>query len=271
MRRGLPFGIQKHWPGAVGLLAFLALWQVGALTTDPIILPSPLSTGKALVRLTTEGRVAGAALATALHTLGGFGLAAALGGALGLGAGLSATVRRMLAPVVTIVQGVPQIAWIVLALLWFGSNSATTPVFTVAVGVLPVIFAAVVSGVSTADRPLLEMARSFSVPKAMLLTDIYLPHLVSYLFPAVTAGLGIGWKVAVMAELMAGADRGVGAGLARARTNLEVADAFAWIAVIVVMMFGLEYLVLHPLRRWLEPWRTGQGEGGRRGAEAEIG
>jgi NitT/TauT family transport system permease protein len=242
---------------------------VGALTTDPIILPSPGATAKALVRLAADGRVAGAALATALHTLGGFGLAAAAGGLFGLAAGLSATVRRMLAPVVTIVQGVPQIAWIVLALLWFGPSSAATPIFTVAVGVLPVIFAAVVSGISTAERPLIEMARTYQTPKALLLTDIYLPHLISYLFPAVTAGLGIGWKVAVMAELMAGADRGVGAGLARARTNLEVADAFAWIAIIVVMMFGLEYLVLHPLRRWLEPWRAGEGEGGRRRAEAD--
>lgn len=261
---------RKLWPGAVGLLGFLALWQVGALTTDPIILPSPGATAQALVRLAAEGKVVGAALSTALHTLGGFGLAAALGGTLGLAAGLSATVRRMLAPVVTIVQGVPQIAWIVLALLWFGPSSATTPVFTVAVGVLPVIFAAVVSGVSTAERPLLEMARTYRVPRSMLLTDIYLPHLVSYLSPAVTAGLGIGWKVAVMAELMAGADRGIGAGLARARTNLEVAEAFAWIAVVVLMMFGLEYLILHPLRRWLEPWRSEQGEGGERHADAEI-
>ncbi|HWI62623.1 MAG TPA: ABC transporter permease subunit [Symbiobacteriaceae bacterium] len=256
---------QRFWPGAVGLLGFFALWQLGAALTDPIILPSPMQTLTALGRLTAGGRVAQAALATAGHTLGGFGAAAAIGGALGLAAGLSTVLRRMWAPVVTILQGIPQIAWIVLALLWFGPSSSATPVFTVAVAVLPVIFAAVVSGVAATDRALVEMARSFRAPRSQLLTDLYLPHLISYLFPAVTAGLGIGWKVAVMAELMAGADSGVGAGLARARTNLEVAEAMAWIAVVVLMMFGLEYLILHPLRRRLEPWRE---RGGERRAEA---
>ena len=258
---------QRFWPGALGLLGFVALWQAGALMTDPIILPSPGATLQALGRLAAEGRVLRAALATAMHTLGGFGAAAALGGALGIGAGLVPTLRRMLAPVVTILQGIPQIAWIVLALLWFGPGSAATPVFTVAVGVLPVIFAAAVSGVAAADRTLVEMARSFSAPRSLLLADVYLPHLVSYLYPAATAGLGIGWKVAVMAELMSGADRGVGAGLARARTNLEVAEAMAWIAVVVLLMFGVEYLLLHPLRRRLEPWREAAGERGRGGAE----
>jgi NitT/TauT family transport system permease protein len=258
------------WPGAVGLLAFLALWQLGALLTDPIILPSPWATLKALVRLAGEGRVARAALATAAHTLGGFGVAALLGGALGLAAGVRPLIRRMLAPIVTILQGIPQIAWIVLALLWFGPSSGATPVFTVAVAVLPVVFAATVGGVGTLDRTLSEMARSFRAPRSLLLSDLYLPHLLSYLFPAATAGLGIAWKVAVMAELMAGSDAGVGAGLARARTNLEVDGAMAWIAVVVLLMFAVEYLILAPLQRRLEPWRAGAAE--RRGStHAEAG
>jgi hypothetical protein len=41
-----------------------------------------------------------------------------------------------------------------------------------------------------------------------------------------------------------------------ARINLDTAAAMAWIAVAVLLMFTFEYLVLHPLKRALEPWRT---------------
>jgi NitT/TauT family transport system permease protein len=80
------------------------------------------------------------------------------------------------------------------------------------------------------------------------------PQLVSYLFPSLVTGLAIGWKVAVMAELLGGSG-GIGAGLAVARTNLDTAAILAWIAALATMLFAFEYLVLHPLKRRLEPWR----------------
>jgi hypothetical protein len=60
--------------------------------------------------------------------------------------------------------------------------------------------------------------------------------------------------VALMAELLA-ANSGIGAKLGMARINLDTAAAMAWIAVAVLLMFTFEYVVLHPLKRWLEPWR----------------
>lgn len=256
--------IQATWAEALGLAAFGLLWQVGATLAGPLILPSPADTFRALVGLAASGRLAAMALTTAQHTLAGFGLAFLLGGVLGTAAGLLPVLRRMLWPVVSVIQGIPQVAWILLAMFWFGTTAAATPVFTVAVAVLPVVFAPVVEGVGTADPALLAMARAFRAPRRVLLADLYLPHLLSYLFPAATTGLGIAWKVAVMAELMTG-DRGVGAGLASARVNLQTADAMAWIAVVVLMLFGVEYLLLRPLKQWLEPWRyardsAGEGE-----------
>lgn len=246
--------VRATWAEALGLVGFLALWHLGAALSSPLILPSPQATLAAFLQLATGGKLAVMAAATAAHTLAGFGLAALLGAALGVGAGLAPVFRRMLSPVVSVLQGIPQIAWILLAMFWFGTSSRATPVFTVAVAVLPVIFASAVEGVGTTDRALLAMARAFRAPRRVMLADIYLPHLLSYLFPAVTTGLGIAWKVAVMAELMT-SDLGVGAGLASARVNLQTADAMAWIAAVVLMLFGVEYLVLQPVKRWLEPWR----------------
>jgi NitT/TauT family transport system permease protein len=244
----------RRWLGFVGVGLFLLGWHLAALRYNPVILPSPYETALALAQLVRAGHVTTAALMTCLHVLAGFGAAVLLGSVLGTLAGSSVTVRQIIGPVVTIVQGIPPIAWIVLALLWFGMDGGT-PIFTVAAATLPIVFMGALEGTRAVDRNLLEMGRVFQAPRRVLITDIYLPHLLSYLFPVVVAGLGIAWKVALMSELLA-ADRGIGALLGVARINLDTAAAMAWIAVAVLLMFTFEYLVLHPLKRALEPWRT---------------
>ncbi len=264
---------RARWVSSLGLLLFLLLWQWGASLYNPIILPSPRETLAALLHLVATGQVTEAAAATAIRTLGGFAIACLAGGSLGVAAGLQPVVRRLVWPVVTVLQGMPPIAWIVLALIWFGTGSGT-PIFTVAVATLPIVFVGAVEGVRTADRSLLEMARSFQTPPGMLFWDLYLPHLLSYLFPAVVAGLAVAWKVAVMAELLA-TDTGIGAGLAAARVNLDTARALAWVAVVVGLLFAFEYAVLHPLKRRLEPWRQTElaagGGAGSAGAQPDVG
>jgi NitT/TauT family transport system permease protein len=195
---------------------------------------------------------------TVEHALGGFALAALLGIAAGLGAGLNPLWRRAMWPIVSLLQGMPVIAWIVLSLLWFGTGDSP-PVLAVGLSCLPIVFVGAIQGVATVDRNLLQMARSFRAPLSLLLRDLYLPHLLSYLFPALLSGLGIAWKVALTAELLA-ADKGIGADFGMARVNLNMAEAMAWVLVMLALMFAFEYLVVHPLQRWLEPWRREKPE-----------
>lgn len=243
-------------PELLGLSAFLTLWQLAAKHYSSVVLPSPLETLMALKNLVATDKLISAVLATTLHTFSGFAIAALFGSVLGISAGLQPWFGRSIAPAVTALQGIPPIAWIVLALLWFGSGSATS-VFTVTVATLPVVFISAVEGMQTINTQLLEMASLFRAPKQILLLDLYLPHLLSYLFPSLAAGLGLAWRVGVMSELLS-AETGIGAEINLARINLETAEVMAWIIVVVVLILTSEYLILRPLRRWLEPWRKSE-------------
>jgi NitT/TauT family transport system permease protein len=108
--------------------------------------------------------------------------------------------------------GVPPIAWIVLALLWFGATDMT-PIFTVFIACFPIVFVGALQGARTLDSHLRDMASAFRLPPWMKFTDVYLPHIFSYVFPAWISALGMSWKIVVMAELLATSD-GVGAALA---------------------------------------------------------
>ncbi|VEP18368.1 NitT/TauT family transport system permease protein [Hyella patelloides LEGE 07179] len=240
-------------PELVGLAIFLILWQLGAMQYGSIVLPSPRETGIAIGRLATTGQLGDALLTTSFHLLAAFTIAVLLGIFLGIIAGIKLWFKKAISPIISALQGIPPIAWIVLALLWFGTGNAV-PIFTITVATLPIMFIGAVEAIQTFPTPLLEMASLFRTPQNVLLTDLYFPHLLSYIFPSLVAGLGLAWRVAVMAELLS-SETGIGAELNLARINLDTDEVMAWIAIVVVSIWIGEYLILRPLRYLLEPWR----------------
>jgi len=238
---------------ALSLALLLALWEIGHRAYGTLVLPSPGETFAALWQLTRDGRMLPAVLETGRNALGGFAAALVIGAALGALAGRSGAMRLLLQPVATLMLGVPAIAWVVLSLLWFGGTGFAV-MFTVLVTGAPIVFAGAAQGVRTRDGGLDRMARSFRVPARVLVTDVYLPHMLSYLFPALATALATSWKVAVMTELLAGTG-GIGDGLATARVNVDTVKAMAWILAVVVLLLAVERLLLEPVRRRVEAWR----------------
>lgn len=109
-------------------------------------------------------------------------------------------------------------------------------------------------GARTLDEHYRVLADAFRLPPLMRFTDVYLPHVLSYLFPAWIIALGLSWKIVVMAELLA-TDDGVGAALAVSRAHLDTAATMAWISAVVILLLLVEYLLLEPIKRELERWR----------------
>lgn len=240
--------------GVPGVALLLAAWQAISMIWGPFVLASPLDTARALIALGRDGTLARAAAHTAVAALGGFAAGAALGISLGLAAGLSPRLGRALAPAVTVILGVPPIAWVVLSLLWFGPGSLG-PMMTTTLTTFPIIFAGTMQGARTLDHAIEDMARAFGAGRAVSFFDVRLPHVFSYLFPALATAHGIAWKATVMAEVM-GSGTGIGGELALARTNLDLPAAMALIVLAVALLMLIDAMILDPLQRRVERWRA---------------
>ena len=247
------------WGAVSALLLFVALWEYGHQVYGSLILPSPVETLQALKGLYDEGIAVPASIITAKRAMLGFVLAAGVGSILGIAAGLSMTAARAMRPIVTVMLGVPPITWVVLALMWFGMGGGSA-VFTVVVTTLPITFSGAMMGTHTLDQGLRDMARSYETPFRMMLWDVHLPHVLSYLFPAWVTGLGMAWKIAVMAELLSTTD-GIGGEMALTRISIDTAGTLALLLCVLGMLMTVEYLLLEPIRRKLEPWRNAGGQG----------
>lgn len=256
LRRRLAATLDYLWQGwgaAASVLLFFALWEWGAQHYGELLLPGPLATLARIGEMRADEAVVAALLDSARRTLYGFGAAALAGSLLGMLAGLSMTAAMASRPLITLLLGMPPIAWLVLAMLWFQTGDAT-PVFTVFVACLPIVFAAAMQGARTLDSQLHDVARMLRLPWWMRLADVYLPHMLSWLFPAWITALGVSWKVVVMAELMSDSG-GVGTAMAVARAQLDSVATMSWVVLVLALLLATEYLLLEPFKRHAERWR----------------
>ena len=250
----LPGYLWGGWGAIASLLLLVALWEFLAGLYGPLVLPTPLETADTLRQFAASGGPLWPTLViSARRALAGLALAVGLGSVAGVAAGVSMTASMMARPWVTVLLGTPPIAWLVLAMLWFGTGDGT-PVFTVFIASFPVVFAGGMQGARALEQRWRDLSQVFALPWHMRVTDIYLPHVISYLFPAWIVALGSSWRVVVMAELLASSD-GVGAALASSRAQLDMPATLAWIGAVVLLLLALEYLLLEPVKREIERWR----------------
>jgi sulfonate transport system permease protein len=198
----------------VGLIVpalLLVIWQVATATTgffSPSQLPPPGDVISALGGLLRHGALWTHLKASLLRVVLGYLAGAATALALGSLVGLSAIVRRLLAPTVAAFRTVPSLAWVPLLLLWFGIDE-TPKILMVAIGAFFPIYTTTASALSHIDSQLLEVGRAYGRHGAMLLMTVMLPAAAPELVNGLRLGLANAWLFVVAAELIA-SSKGLG-------------------------------------------------------------
>ena len=251
--KDFPVYLWSVWSSISSILLFFALWDFGNQLYGNLVLPSPKETIQTLFYMINEPKVIENIFITIKRAFFGFSISLIFGSLLGLLAGLFVTASMMSRPIVTILVGMPPIAWIVLAMIWFGMSD-TTVIFTVVIASFPIVFVGALQGTRTLEGNLKQMADSFNLPFKMKMFDLYFPHIFSYIFPAWISALGMAWKIVVMAELLSAND-GIGSALAIARSQLDTPVALALVVIMIAILLLIEYIILEPIKREVESWR----------------
>lgn len=234
----------------LGLGIFISGWQIAAIYIGAsIILPPPLEVIGITRNLLATPRFWISAQATILRVLEGFSFSLVVSVILGLGGGLSNRFRSLISPFILFMQSVPVLSVILILLVWFGSQRV--PVVTPILMTLPVMTQAVIEGVRGVDPLLIQMAHSYQVPLRRQIRHIYLPSLLPGLFAGASASLGLSWKVAIAAEVLAQPNPGIGTAMQRAKTFLETGEVFAW-TLLAVALSGITQGIFTLLAR---TWR----------------
>lgn len=229
------------------LIFWLLVWQGANLfISNDILFAGPWDVLSALgrqIRTADFWRT----LAASFSRIGaGFLAAAALGIFLGAAAGRFSALEDFLAPVMLLFKSVPVASFVILALIWIGSDRLS--VFISFVVVLPILYTSTLIGLKSADPKLLEMCRVYRVPVIRQIEAVYLPALLPHLLSSADSAIGLAIKSGVAAEVIGVPDYSVGGELYMAKIYLNTADLFAWTLVIIAAAWMLEHL----LRKFLK-------------------
>lgn len=242
-------------------LLLLLLWQVsstlGVLPSDKI--PSPAQIISGIKELALVGLPAGSSLfmhcyESLLRVAAGFIAAVALGITSGILIGWLRFLRNMLTPVIETIRPIPPLAWIPLAILWFGIGFKSAA-FIIFLGCFFPILLSTISGVLSVDKILIEAAKTLGARENKIFSNVLVPAATPSIFTGIRIGLGIGWMTLVAAEFT-GVKSGYGLGyMIMVARDIQRPDLVIGGMAIIGLMGYLLDAALRKLEARMLKWR----------------
>lgn len=254
--------MKKILSRAAVIVFWLLVWQSAAMWVDNrILLAGPTDV---CVRILEElGRIEfyASAAGSIMRIITGFLLGMILGAAVGACAFFWHMAERLLEPVVAAMKSVPVAAFVVLVLIWSGSENLAVPISFLVV--FPYFYTQTMTGLAETDAAQLAFARVCGMRKRNRLLYVYRSALAPYLLGAVRVTIGMSFKSGIAAEVIGIPEFAIGTRLYMSKVYLDTAGVLAWTVVIVLLSFLCEKIMFFLLKGLLEmhiPPLTGHGK-----------
>lgn len=240
----------------ITLLAVVLIWYLLSYWTSQyrnITFPTPAQTLDRLIKLlqgqllyehTIYSHLAG----SFSRWVAGYLIAVVSGLVLGVICGLSRLAHRIIMPIVYVVQLIPGLAWIPVALLLFGIGSKAT-IFMIAVTALAPIIINVAGGIREVPAIYVKAARMMGATQFRIFYSVIIPASVIPVINGLRIGLANGWRVLIAAEMIVGMGLGLGYSIIQSRWSLDFEAAFVSIIVICAVGLFIEKVVFGAIER----------------------
>ena len=242
--------LRQSLPGIAIIVLLLAAWWALVGATGSVIFPTPWQVVTGTLELARDGTLwmhIGASLG---RVAAGFLLAVAVAVPLGLWMGWVRGAYDTLNPLFQILRPISPIAWIPIAILWFGVGNAS-PIYLIFISSVFPMIVQTVAGVHTIEKRYLRAAENFGVSRYTLFTQVVIPAVLPQVIVGMRIGLGVAWLVVVAAEMIA-LHSGLGYLIIDSRNAGNRYD----LVVAGMVIIGVTGLLLDTLMRRLEALRS---------------
>jgi len=243
---GLRKALPKALPSIAVLAALVAAWWLIVIATASVIFPTPWQVVRGIVELIADGTLLQHIGASLLRVGIGFALAVAVALPLGLWMGWVRGAYITFNPLFQILRPISPIAWIPIAILWFGVGD-TSPIFLIFISSVFPMVVQTTAGVHTIERRYLQAAENFGVSRYTLFRRVIIPAVLPQIIVGMRIGLGVAWLVVVAAEMIA-----LRSGLGYLIIDSRNAGNRYDLVVAGMIMIGLIGLLLDGIMRLLE-------------------
>ena len=235
-------------PSLFALLAFgllCLLWHLAARYSgwSDQVFPGPLKVLTAMGELISNGTLLKHSVASLFRVTAGFYLAVFLGIPLGIILGRMKIAKQLLNPIIQFLRPISPLAWIPLAMLWFGIGDKPAIFLIFLSSFFPLVVSTAIAADSI-DPTFFQVASNFNFSRIEVVTKIVIPGMLPDVITALRITITIAWLVVVAAEMIA-VRSGLGYFILDARNALRM--DYVMNAMIVIGIIGL--LLDHIMRR----------------------
>ena len=247
--------------GALAIFVLLfVVWEVAVRVTGvkEYLLPPPSKVWTEFWK--RHELVAGGAWVTTQEILAGYALAVIVSIPLALAVAYSRFMEQAVYPVIVFLQIIPKIAIAPLFIIWFGFGFAPKLLLVFLLSFFPIVVSSI-AGFKSADRDVLDFARTTGASGLKMFLKISLPQALPHIFTGLKVGAALAATAAVVAEFVA-SDRGLGYLLLQYNGQLDTPMVFA--TIVILSLIGLTvYYAVEVIERIAIPWHVSQQASGR--------
>lgn len=194
--------IRDVLPPVAVFAAVLALWWLAVRATGSMVFPTPWMVLTGTFELASDGSLWEHIGASLFRVGTGFTLAVLVAVPLGLWMGWVRGAYTTLNPIFQMLRPISPIAWIPIAILWFGVGNVS-PIFLIFISSVFPMIVQTVAGVHTIEQRYLRAAANFGVSRRTLFRQVVIPAVLPQVIVGMRIGLGVAWLVVVAAEMIA--------------------------------------------------------------------
>lgn len=227
----------------VSILIFLLGLQIcSSIVDSEIFFPSIFKISNSFFVLLKTGQTYIYILNTLKNLLISLLVSFIIGGILGVFGGLFKTFRIFIKPWMTILRCIPLAGCIVILMILAGLNK--TPYVVCSIMLIPIIYEGISQGIQGLDPTLMDVWKLNSGLNFRVLVRVHLPLILSFLKTAFISAVGIGIKIVIMAEYLAGVRNTLGYAILPATAILAYDTVFAYCLLIVILVVVIEQIPL---------------------------
>ncbi len=225
--------VRQVWPRLAAVAGLVLIWWLVYRSGyfSPVVLPSPLEVWRSIGHNTTNGKITRATEASLGRLFIGFTLSVVSGTVIGLLMVASKSVERSVGSLIIGLQSLHSIAWLPLAILWFGLGESAV-LFVVVIGSLPSVALATLNSLR-------------QVPPLLVVFPASIPGYVGGL----QQGWAFAWRSLMAGELIIGGSLGLGQLLNFSRENLDTPLVLGVMVMIVIIGMTVDLAVFGVLDR----------------------
>lgn len=227
----------------ITLSIFLILigWQLfAALLSNDVIMPYPIDVGKLMMQQVQSISFYSILLHTITRVLMGLFIAFISAVIMVFLTFYHRFLKGFFTPILVMMKSIPNISYIIIVLLWFGSEKSVTVIIFLIL--FPMIYSNLMIGLQNMDTSLQDVLLIYPESKIQTIRRIYIPMLKPFIQTSLLSGISLSFKVGVMAEIIGQVQIGIGRQLNISRLNLDMAGIFAWTAWIILLLIIVEAL-----------------------------